>query len=477
MKTVLSNRGYGIELSCFNDEQLQSLKDELTVKPNIMDDYNEGVEPFPVYRLSEKRIYVPKFYGIQKYGKPLKIKEHEGAGIDVNFNGSLKDHQIQFCNKMLKEINEKGSCIASLGTGAGKTVCALWTICQLKKRTMVIVHKNFLLEQWIERIKQFIPDATVGIIRQKEFDIDCDIVIAMIQTLISRDFEQNTFKDIQNVIYDEVHHMAAKSFSQILFKCKSKYSLGLSATVKRKDGLTKVLNWSLGETITNTMSSDVETPMVKFIEADYRSNIVTKTNFKGKLNLPDLINKLTYDDKRNEQIIDEIVLQAQQGRKILALSGRREHCVHLNDLLESRNESLKNESLKDKITTGLYMGGMKNEALEKSNKADVIFATYQSVSEGYDNPDLDTLIMCTGMSDVVQTVGRILRRKNKNRPLIIDVVDTKFLESQARRRKQYYRQKKFTIVDNKIVVKDSDSENSENSESEDEIKKNECLFE
>lgn len=448
MDTVLSNRGYGVELNSLSEEELDSLKNELTVKPSIMEDYSDSVEPFPVYKISKKRIYIPKFYGIERYGKPSKIKEDEGKDICVKFNGSLKEHQIDFCNRMLTSIVDNGSCIASMSTGSGKTICALWSVSQIKKRTMVVVHKNFLLEQWIERIKEFIPDASIGIIRQKEFDIEKDIVIAMIQTLISRDFEYGVFKDIQYVIYDEVHHIGARSFSQVLYKCKSKYSLGLSATVKRKDGLTKVLTWSLGSIITNHIKTEVELPMVKIIEAEYSSRIAATTNFKGKLNLPDLVNKLILDDKRNKQIIDEIVELVKQGRKILVLSGRREHCIHLQDLMKSRSVS--------NIETGLYMGGMKNEILEKSNKADIIFATYQSVSEGYDNPDLDTLVMSTGISDVVQTVGRILRRKNKNRPLIIDVVDEVFLQSQSRRRKQYYKQKKFLVIDNYITTSEDE---------------------
>lgn len=350
MNTVLNSKGYGIDLKDVQD--LDNLKEELTVKPSIMDDYNDSVEPFPVYRISETRIYVPKFYGIEKYGKPKKVKEEEGAIMEAEFIGSLKDHQIEFCKHILEYIKDKGSCIASMPTGSGKTICALWTIAQMKKRTMVVVHKNFLLEQWIERIKQFMPHASIGIIRQNEFDIDKDIVIAMIQTLISRDYDR--FKQIQYVIYDEVHHVGARSFSQILYRYRSKYSLGLSATVKRKDGLTKVLTWSLGPIIANKIMSDVETPIVKFIDAEYSSRISTKVNFKGKLNLPDLINKLTLDDKRNKQIIDEIILLANQGRKILALSGRREHCIHLEDLMKSRSLD---------IETGLYMGGMKNEIL------------------------------------------------------------------------------------------------------------------
>jgi hypothetical protein len=68
------------------------------------------------------------------------------------------------------------------------TVLSLNIIAKLKKKTFIIVHKEFLMNQWIERIQQFLPGARVGKIQGQIFDIDDkDIVIGMLQSLYMKE--------------------------------------------------------------------------------------------------------------------------------------------------------------------------------------------------------------------------------------------------------------------------------------------------
>ena len=818
-KTLISKKGYGIFLDSISKDELESLKKTLTVKPNVMADYDFGIEPFPVYRLSDTRIYIPKYYGLKHYGD-TKNQVKEGDDAILEFSGSLKPHQVDFCDTVLKELRLNNSCIACSGTGSGKTTMSLWLASQLKKRTLIIVHKQFLMDQWIERIKQFIPKASIGIIKQEQCDIKKDIVIGMIQSITMREYPEHTFDGFGLTIWDECfvhdqliitdngpvkigtlykkwknnetlpkvlsynqnenkfefksityawekstekilnikygrsyikctpnhkiltqngfveanqlkigdlikskytfgeqvpvaqdlnddqyqillgsflgdgniqkldsnryrlriihsekqkeycewkalmfgkqtekienngyakgvayrfttkiidlteelpqtktscpqwildqldirglaiwwmddgylsrknasgelstcsfdedsqirivkklsemgieakyrknghgyhtvflnkkgidelikitykyshesmhykfynekiklsdevkyiwntkfldsgtvkissikeinkinkqtkvydleiednhnfvlssgienicgpivhncHHIAGKTFSNSLFKSGSKITLGLSATPKRMDGLTKILEWFLGPIIKNELLSEIEKPTVKFIESEYSSNIVPKFNFKGNLNAPNMVNQLVADDARNNQIIEEIIALNKEGRKILVLSGRRGHCEVLNERIRERLK---------KVTTGLYLGGMKNGDLETSNKASIIFATYSMASEAYDNPDLDTLIMATGMGSIQQAVGRIIRKKNKFHPLVVDFTDIEYFGGQARRRKQFYKKSGYIFHQDpkKVVEPGSESE----SESDSDV----CLF-
>ena len=89
---------------------------------------------------------------------------------------------------------------------------------------------------------------------------------------------------------------------------------------------------------------------------------------------------------------------------------------------------------------------MKNQDLDASNQADIVIATFSMASEAYDNPALDTLVMATGMGAVTQSIGRILRRKNKFRPLVVDFTDIQYFGGQARRRKQYYKKSGYEIM-------------------------------
>ena len=139
----------------------------------------------------------------------------------------------------MKHIKKKGSGLLALHTGFGKTVL-LNIISRINQKTLIIVHKEFLLRQWIERIEQFLPDARVGRIQAKTIDTeDKDIVICMLQSLSMKDYPKDMFKEYGLSIYDECHHLSAEVFSRAFFKVVTKYGLGLSATIKRKDGLTK----------------------------------------------------------------------------------------------------------------------------------------------------------------------------------------------------------------------------------------------
>jgi len=463
-KTLISKKGYGVFLNSISETELNGLKKTLTVKPSVLTDYDFGDDTsFPVYRLSDTRIYLPKFFGLKKYGTTEnKVKDGVDIGDKIIFNGSLKDHQIDFCARILNELKISNSCIAVSQTGSGKTAMALWLLSQLKKRTLIVVHKQFLLDQWIERIKQFLPNASIGIIKQDKFDIDKDIIIGMIQTMVKRNYEDDAFKSVHLTIFDEVHHCSAQGFSNIFFKIGSKMTLGLSANVKRTDGLTKVIEWFLGSIIRNEILSEIEKPTIKFIEAEYSTDITPKFNFKGNLNAPNMVNQLVLDPARNQLIVNEIISLNKLGRKLLVLSGRRAHCEFLAECILDIDENL---------VVGLYLGGMKNEDLDTSNKADIIFATYSMASEAYDNPELDTLIMATGMGSVQQSVGRILRKKNKFNPLVVDFTDIEYFGSQARRRKQFYKKSGYKFAETGNKKSDPNSE-----EIEECIDEQVCLF-
>ena len=159
----------------------------------------------------------------------------------------------------MKTALEKGGGLLELHTGYGKTVCGLKIIAELGVKTIIIIHKEFLLRQWIERIEQFLPDAKVGRIQGSKIDVeDKDIVIGMLQSLSMKDYDISLFNQFGLTIVDECHHIGAEVFSRALFKIVTKYTLGLSATMKRKDGLTKVIKMFLGEVVVKKRKEKVK---------------------------------------------------------------------------------------------------------------------------------------------------------------------------------------------------------------------------
>lgn len=250
------------------------------------------------------------------------------------------------------------------------TVCSMYIACQLKKKTMVVCHKEFLMNQWRERIEQFIPSASVGIIKQNKIKTDgCDIVLASLQSLAMRDYPSLIFKGFHLAIIDEIHHTSAEVFSRALPKISFPVMLGLSATLKRADGLSKVFEWYVGKPvyISKRKSSSVRVYMLPFEDQseDYSNEIRL---WGGRLNVAQMINNITSYDPRNMFIIDVLksLLKREPFRKTLILSDRRAHLAELERII-----------VKKKIgTVGYYVGGMKENDLKESESKDIILGTF-----------------------------------------------------------------------------------------------------
>ena len=248
IKTTLSRNGYKIKKSELNIKTLKEIKKDLTVNPFVIGDFGNGSEKrFSLFMESPSSLYIPRFYAQEKFGEPTINKMEEGESIHLKFNGSLRPEQEPIIDLYQEACTKKGGGLISLKCGGGKTVLALYIIALLQKKTIVIVHKDFLMTQWRDRIQQFLPEARIGKIQQNTIDIENkDIVLAMVQSLSQKEYDSEVFSSFGLAIFDECHHLGAEVFSKSMAKVASKYMLGLSATPDRKDGLRKVFEWFIG---------------------------------------------------------------------------------------------------------------------------------------------------------------------------------------------------------------------------------------
>lgn len=436
----LNERGYVVRKDILSANQKKKLLSDLTVSPNF--DVFQNVVPrkFKIFLESKTKYYIPRFYGIKEFGLPQQnMLDSVGEDKDLIFQGSMKDHQIPIVDKMLNVLQTQGGGILNLFTGQGKTVIAIKLMSLLKKKTLIIVHKEFLMNQWLERLQQFMPDIKIGFIRQKKIEIEnFDVVIGMLQSISMKEYPPDTFKSFGFSIVDEAHHISSEVFSKALPKIATKYVMGLSATLDRKDGLRFVFEWFLGEAvqIKNEKSDlgDVYINTIKFKDSNYQQ---PQTNMNGKINLPKMITTLVGSKKRYQLTLQIIKICLKYNRKTLLLSERRNHLNELGKICEENN-----------IDYGLYYGGLKQDVLKKSESKNIILGTYNMISEGFDLKELDTLIFATPKSDIVQSSGRILRQ-GKDRPtipVIIDIIDdSEYYKKTFQKRKSYYNKCKFII--------------------------------
>ena len=430
------------------------VKKELTVRAVINTEFGFPPPPFKVFRKAKSGLCVPRFYGEDKFGPPKEDRRPEPVKISTKFNGKLRDETHQ--NDALAAALKAGHGVLSLPCGFGKTTVSLAIACKLGYKTMIVVHKEFLANQWRERIQQFCPGASIGIVQQDKKETECDFVIAMLQSLSLKEYSFSDFDTIGTLIVDEAHHICAKVFSQSLFKMCPKHVFGLSATPTRKDGLTKVLHWFMGPTFFEVERKNQEQVEVFPIEytCDRFHDPPPCTRF-GKLSLATMITELTEDRQRNIVILQLIKDIVKTTRQVLVLSDRRHHC-------EVMHQSFKK-------TSGLYMGGMKEADLAESSKKRIIFATFSQAHEGLDIPTLDTVILATPKSDIVQSIGRIMRetKGKKNNPHIYDIFDQwSICHAMYKKRLKVYKQGGFHIP---IL-------NSQKNEDETPFKKGECFI-
>ena len=309
LNTYLGQKGYTIPKNELTIEQQKQIRNDLTIKPYTHNAIGASeTKTFPAYRESNNKLYVPHYYGIDKFGLPKEYKISDGINIDLNFNGILRDYQEPVVNKFITHcINLKcGGGLLELPCAWGKTSGSLYILSKLKKKTIVIVHKEFLMNQWIERIQQFLPDARIGKIQGQIIDIDNkDIVLCMLQSLISKDYETSIFDQFGFTVIDEVHHISSQTFSNSLFKVVTKYMLGLSATMDRKDGTTDVFKMFLGDIVHKVERKTEDNVEVRAIT--YKSNDEafneTILDYRGNPQISSMISKLCEYNRRTEFII------------------------------------------------------------------------------------------------------------------------------------------------------------------------------
>jgi superfamily II DNA or RNA helicase len=523
------------------------IKEQLNVRPYTPGAPVSSGNSFPCYRESNNKLYLPRYYGIQLFGTPKRYLISDGDTINLQFNGTLRDYQVPVIEKTLEYLkNNPYSCgLLELYCAWGKTTGTLHLISNLLSpgvglKTIIIVHKEFLMNQWIERIQQFIPNARIGKIQGNIIDIENkDVVLCMLQSLVLKDYSQDIFQSFGLTVIDEVHHISSETFSNALFKVVTKHMIGLSATMDRKDGTTDAFKMFLGNVIHKAerkTTFQVEIRGIKFLTNDEEYN-ETITAWDGKPQISSMISKVCEYNRRTEFIINVIkdfirksdvteeqyvtnkrqmdecvpncelcgknnnylmknsccncvkycmiclknikpiiveVINKKTGE--IQQSKKAPKCPNCNKSLKYEQNYIENPDVKpiqetqtiilahnlnileyiyDKFvcknlaSVGYYVGGMKEVELKKSENKQIILATYAMANEGLDIATLNAEFLITPKTDVVQTVGRVLRAKHSiNDPIIYDIYDAhEVFTRQWSKRKSYYKKQGYKIIE------------------------------
>ena len=357
--------------------------------------------------------------------------------IDFHFDGRLKPFQQKAINTMMS----KDFGTLSAPTGSGKTVMALYIMARRKQPCLIIVHTKDLAYQWMQRIEKFlgIPKDLVGFIGGGKIKMGDKMTVALVQTLYK--CAEEVSKEIGFLVVDECHRCPSRTFTEAVVAFDSKYMLGLSATPFRRDNLSRLIFWHLGDV---HYRIDQER-LVRTGDVLAAEIIVRETKFKPYYDpvneFSKMMSELTLDDERNRLIASDIAKEAEHNNGVcLVLSDRKKHCETLQSILR----------FKYKISVGLLTGDLsaaeRRQVLDRLDQGEirVLIATGQLIGEGFDRSDLSPLFLVTPIKfsgRVLQYLGRVLRPSpGKKKARVYDYVDihVDVLKAMARARQKVY---------------------------------------
>ena len=447
---ILTTKGYSILKSQLSGENTRLLQQELTVVPAMNAKFATkaalAAATFKVYRESPTRWYVPRAWGARAYGPADESVLPEGLSLreGITFQGKPYDYQEGIMDSFMKAGANGLICVPC---GKGKTFMALGIASRIKKRFLVVVDKEFLMNQWKGEMEALLPGIKIGIVQgpKRETGPEYDATICMIQTICGQDIPESLFHGYGFTIFDECHHLGAQHFSKTLQRIQTNKMLGLSATPTREDGLTKVFTWFLGEPVywekTREPDPTVEVKSVAIETEDVTYNTVP-TNWKGEPVMAQLLGNVIGCEERSKEIVRWIrKLCEEPARRVLVLSERINLLNRLEELVKEQDPSL---------TMAYYVGGMKEAVREEgANSARILLGTYAMASEAMNIKTLNAVILASPRKAVEQSTGRILRIRPDQRhlaPVIVDIVDDHNLyQSQWRKRREYYEKCAYKI--------------------------------
>jgi superfamily II DNA or RNA helicase/very-short-patch-repair endonuclease len=363
--------------------------------------------------------------GALKIKAVLRDERYIGVPLKVDFHGELRPDQQAAAEALF--AHDTGVLAAT--TAFGKTVVSAWLIAQRGVNTLILVHRQQLLEQWIERLSSFlgVPPKTIGRLGGGRHKLTGALDVALIQSLVRKEAVDDRVADYGQLIVDECHHVSARSFELAVRRAKGKFILGLSATATRKDGHHPIIFMQCGP-IRHRVDAKAQAASRPFSH----HVLVRPTGFHAEAPDPDpraefqlLYGALWKDQKRNQMICADIVSATKEGRSPLVLTERIEHLQCLAQLLSPEIPRLI-----------LLQGGQSKRALAAAlaqlaqipdTVGRVVLATGGYIGEGFDDPRLDTLFLALPISwrgTIAQYVGRLHRlHEGKREVRVYDYAD------------------------------------------------------
>lgn len=407
-------------LDILTQEQKNKILKELQIEnPNT----KQWITPFHVDEKSLD-VFLPYAYAYEMgFRSPTRDTFTPNT---VEFVGKLRPYQKGVKNQVLHQLNKNGSCILSLHVGWGKSILGVYLACKLGFKTLIVVNRLVLMNQWKELIEKVCPNSKIQIVKtNKPFDTRANFYLINAQNIPK--MGDGYFKDIGTIIVDECHLICAQTLFKSLFCIQPRYTLGLSATPHRPDGLDILITLFFGkEKIVKELHRKHTVYAIHTgIDIDY------ELTWDGKIDWNSVLQSQSENKDRNHLIIN--IICKFKSRYFLILCKRISQGQTLVELLKERGEHVTD-----------LLGNKK----EFDEEARIVVATTQKCGVGFSHDKLDALLLASDVEEYfIQYLGRVFRTPEVE-PIIFDLVDNlSILKKHFQTRKKTYKKTGGTIKD------------------------------
>lgn len=413
----ITHFGFVIKKELLSQEILKELMSKTLITPESTFG-NFIIKPILILKEIKEYIILPVYFALEFFklelnNTTIKISLDSFIRIPKIKNSIiLKDSQVKLFDLCKLEKGKSiGGGIINLATGSGKTVVALKIISEFECKTLILVNRIELKDQWVREIEKFLPSMRIGFIHGNVYKVEnVDVVIATIQSIsMKKKLNANNFKEYGLCIIDELHNIATNVYSNLMFKVRPKYIFGLTATIERKDNMQHIIKWYLGDIVCSNLSNSLK-QQSEIRTYRYKGESSVEYLLRdGTPSVSKMLTNISNDSQRNDLIV-KILKELSQDpeRCILVMSDRINQLVYINKKLSN---------------SGLFIGKMKSEERLISKEKQIVLGTYGLVNENFNLPKLNTLLFATPRSSVTQAIGRIYRKLHQITPIIVDIRD------------------------------------------------------
>lgn len=378
-------------MSCIIKKNDLSIQDKKYIQKTL------SIEADYCYDLDDIYLRLPFAFAYSAFQIDYKIPNI----YSLDFQGQLRSEQTLISKKALKILNEVRSVMIACHPGFGKTIIAINLACQLKTKTLIIINRKILIEQWKTSINNFNKKNNYQYIDSETSELNDNVNFYIVNAIIIKKKGYNFFKTIDLVIIDEAHQIITKILSRGLFYLYPSYLIGLSATPYRFDKYNEAIGWFFGENVLNYKLQ--KNHFVYYFETDFVPEL--KQTKKG-LDWNAVLNSQAENKKRNELIVN--IIKKYPEKTWLILVKRVSHAEILSDMFKKEN----------KVCETLF----RSKLLFNKN-AKILIGTTSKIGVGFDHININALFIAADVKNYfIQFLGRCMRKPDCE-PMVVDLID------------------------------------------------------